>query len=99
MYDSLLTSEESPVINCYMNSTHYDPEKLKKLRAEKSIRDGVDLTQERVANALKVQRQTIYRAENGLDISYERLCQLANYYGVPVITLLRPIPNAQATTV
>lgn len=81
-----------------MNSTHYDPEKLKRLRAEKSFRDGVDLTQQMVADALKVQRQTIYRAENGLDISYERLCQLANYYGVSVITLLRPIPNAQAVT-
>jgi DNA-binding XRE family transcriptional regulator len=79
-----------------MNTNHYDPEKLKRLRAEKSLRDGVEITQQMVADALNVQRQTIYRAENGLDISYERLCQLAGYYGVSVITLLHPMPNMRA---
>ncbi len=79
-----------------MNATHYDPEKLKRLRVEKSLRDGKDITQQIVADALEVQRQTIYRAENGLDISYEMLCSLGRYYGVDVLTLLRPQLSLQA---
>lgn len=96
MYDSPLTGKAPPVYKSAMNANHYDPEKLKKLRAEKSLRDGSEITQQIVADALGVQRQTIYRAENGLDISYERICDLADYYGVEVTSLLHSKPKAQA---
>jgi DNA-binding XRE family transcriptional regulator len=69
-----------------MNSKHYDPGKLKSLREQKGE------TQETVARALDVHRQTIYRAEKGLDVPYELLCDLAHHYQVPVISLLHPVP-------
>lgn len=96
MYDSLLTVDWLSLYKSDMNATHYDPEKLKKLRVEKSARDGKDITQQIVADALEVQRQSIYRAENGLDISYEMLCSLADFYEADVISLLRSRPYAQA---
>lgn len=69
-----------------MNSKHYDPEKLKSLREQRGE------TQETVAKALRVHRQTIYRAEKGLDVPYELLCDLAKYYGIEVVKLLHPTP-------
>ena len=69
-----------------MNSRHYDPDKLKCLREQRGE------TQENVAKALHVHRQTIYRAENGLDVPYELLCDLAKHYEIEVIRLLHPTP-------
>lgn len=78
-----------------MNATHYNPDMLKQLRTEKSRADNTEITQQIVADALNVQRQTIYRAENGIDVSYELLCDLASYYGVEVISLLYPTPKTE----
>lgn len=78
-----------------MNANHYDPEKLKQLRSQKSKGVTSEITQQMVADALGVQRQTIYRAENGIDVSYELLCELAAYYDVEVVSLLYPTPKSQ----
>lgn len=73
-----------------MNATHYDPNKLKALREQK------EMSQQDVASALSVHRQTVYRAEAGIDVSYELLCALANFYDADVIALLYPRPLAIA---
>lgn len=73
-----------------MNSRHYDPEKLKKLREDK------DLTQEQVAVTLNVHRQTIFRAEAGQNASYELLCALCDLYDQEVVSLLYPRPLEMA---
>lgn len=75
-----------------MNSNHYNAERLQALRQQKSLAAGKSITQQAVADALGVQRQTVYRAERGENISYEMLCALAAFYNVEVISLLHPIP-------
>jgi len=75
-----------------MNSQHYNADKLKQLR------EGKGLTQNQAAEALSVDRQTIYRAEAGLSASYELLCSLADLYEVEVISLLHPRPVAPSKT-
>ena len=74
-----------------MNARHFDPNKLKQLRKEHQ------LTQEAVAERIGVHRQTVYRAERGLDIPYELLCDLSSVYDVEVVTLLYPKPLRCAT--
>lgn len=74
-----------------MNARHYDPEKLKRIREEKSF------TQEFVAKRLDVNRQTIYRAEKGLDVSYELLCDISEVYEIEVTSLLYPRPLPEIT--
>jgi DNA-binding XRE family transcriptional regulator len=69
-----------------MNLRHYNPEILKRLREEKGR------TQETVASTLKMTRQTVYRAEKGLDVPNELLCDFADYYSIPVVSLLYPTP-------
>lgn len=69
-----------------MNSRHYDIEKLKRLREERG------LSQDAVAKHLKINRQTIYRAEKGIKVPYELLCDLSELYDVEVISLLYPKP-------
>jgi transcriptional regulator with XRE-family HTH domain len=69
-----------------MNRSHYDHERLRDLRLRRH------LTQEQVARALDVQRQTIYRAEKGYRISFNVLLQLAKFYGVNHLTLMRRAP-------
>ena len=71
-----------------MNARHFNHEKLKALRLKKGE------TQEQVAKALGVHRQTVYRAESGQDIPYELLCDLATHYEVEVVTLLYREPKA-----
>lgn len=73
-----------------MNSTHYDPSKLKALRERKQM------SQPDVAEVLNVHPQTVYRAEAGINISYELLCDLADFYQINVIDLLHPRPIAIA---
>lgn len=69
-----------------MDKRHFDPDRLKRLRQSRGE------TQEQVAIALNVNRQTIYRAEAGNGIPYELLCDLAAHYGVPVVSFLHPVP-------
>lgn len=82
-----------------MTSNHYDPEKLRQCRREKSAQVGRDLSQEDLAKTLDVHRQTIYRAEKGEDVRYELLCDLAEYYDVPVTSWLYPRPKKMALEV
>jgi len=65
-----------------MNSTHYNPGKLKTWREQKGM------SQPEVAEALKIHSGTVYRAEAGQNVSYELLCDLADFYGQDVIDLL-----------
>lgn len=75
-----------------MNARHYNSEKLKRVREERS------LTQELVAKKLDVNRQTIYRAEKGLASSYELLCDMSAVYDIDVTSLLypRPLPDVKS---
>lgn len=67
-----------------MNARHYDHSKLKELRKSR------DLTQDQVAEALNVDRQTIYRAEGGLTAGYDLLCDMCDLYGVSIISVIYP---------
>lgn len=64
-----------------MNRNDYKPDELKRLR------EKLEQTQEQVAQFLNVDRQTIYRAENGT-CSYKLLRRLAEHFDVDVLTLL-----------
>jgi transcriptional regulator with XRE-family HTH domain len=75
-----------------MNWRHYDHEKLRQLRREKSAAEGRKISLEDVASALAAHKETISRAERGAVASYELLCQLADFYQVPVTSLLHPVP-------
>ena len=72
-----------------MDSSFYHHDKLRELR--KSQR----LTQTEVGTLLGVKRQTIYRAEKGLPISFNLLASLARLYRVKLMTLLRK-PTSKA---
>lgn len=69
-----------------MDSRHYNPKALKELRLVRGE------TQEQVAKALNVTRQTIYRLEAGQDVGYGTLCNIAGHYGIDVVRLLYPKP-------
>jgi transcriptional regulator with XRE-family HTH domain len=69
-----------------MDATHYDPSRLvqaRELRGE---------SQQQIADALKVDRMTIYRAEQGKSISYELLAKMCAYYSMPVTSIIYPTP-------
>jgi transcriptional regulator with XRE-family HTH domain len=72
-----------------MERKDYKPDELKRLRESR------EQTQEQVAQALNVDRQTIYRAENG-NCSYKLLRKLANYYDVDLLALLNSTKPVQA---
>lgn len=76
-----------------MNANHYDAEKIRQLRRDKAAKENRAITQQEIATALGVDRQTIYRVEYALDVSYEMLCALADYYDVPVTLWLYPRPR------
>lgn len=76
-----------------MTSNHYDPEKVRQCRRDLSARLGREVSQEEVARALDVHRQSIFRVESGLDVRYELLCDVADYYDVPVTAWLHPRPK------
>lgn len=73
-----------------MDSTFYDHVRLKELRR------NLRLTQNQVAVRLGVQRQTIYRAEQGHSISFNLLARLADLYRTPLGKILRPKARASA---
>jgi len=72
-----------------MERKDYKPDELKRLRESR------EQTQEQVAQALSVDRQTIYRAENGY-CSDKLLRKLANYYDVDLLELLNSTKPVQA---
>lgn len=71
-----------------MDARHYNPDALKALRRVRGE------SQEELATKLNVNRQTIYRVETGQSASYELLCEIANHYGVNVVSVLYPKPLA-----
>jgi transcriptional regulator with XRE-family HTH domain len=66
-----------------MDSSYYDNNRLKELRRIHG------LTQQEVADILGIRRQTIWRAERGLSISFNLLNALARVYGIKTLKLMR----------
>jgi transcriptional regulator with XRE-family HTH domain len=66
-----------------MNSTHYDPIKLKDAREKK-------FTQKQLAEKLGVTEMTIYRAETGQNVSFELLSDICSEVGLDVKKILLP---------
>lgn len=73
-----------------MDSKHYNAKQLVKLRQD------LRLSQQQVANAVSVDRQTIYRVEAGRSTSYELLAQLCAYYKIPMHEILYSFPETVA---
>lgn len=67
-----------------MNSQDYDHQQLKRLRELKGM------TQQQVADYLKVDRQTIYRAEAGYSVSFSLIKNMCELYGIDIRPLLHP---------
>lgn len=70
-----------------MDSRHYDPTKLIAAREQ----DGK--SQEWIAKALRVNRQTIYRAEAGKNASFELLAAYCALYAIPMTDVIFPFPE------
>jgi transcriptional regulator with XRE-family HTH domain len=78
-----------------MDSRHYYNQKLidaRQLRGK---------SQQEIADAVKVDRQTIYRAESGKNASYDLLADLCRLYEIPMtnIIIARPEPKPLPATV
>ncbi len=74
-----------------MDARHYNPTKLTELRKQ------TGLTQAQVAEKLKKQRQLVNKAEQGkpnAGVSYDFLCDLTSFYGLPVTEILYPVRRA-----
>jgi transcriptional regulator with XRE-family HTH domain len=74
-----------------MDSRHYLPAKLAKARELEGK------TQQEIAAALNVDRQTIYRAEAGKSVSYELLAEMCRIYGIPMTSIIIPVPDLAAS--
>jgi DNA-binding XRE family transcriptional regulator len=74
-----------------MDSRHYDPAKLI------AAREGDGKSQEEIAKALNVNRQTIYRAEAGKNASFELLASYCAIYAIPVTDVINPFPELATT--
>lgn len=68
-----------------MNAEHYDHEKLARLRSEK-------LTQKDLAEQLQIREMTVYRAEKGINVSYELLLRMCTILGVDIREILKVEP-------
>lgn len=64
-----------------MNANHYDHEKLARIRVKK-------YTQKELAEKLGVVEMTIYRAEKGINVSYELLLDICNAIGANIREIL-----------
>jgi len=77
-----------------MDSRHYYHSKLAEARELRGK------SQQEIADELKVDRQTIYRAEAGKSVSYELLAALCGLYEIPMTNVivarpeLAPAPTA-----
>lgn len=78
-----------------MDARHFNPEKLKQARQERSFQIRKMLSQNDVAKALGVAYQTISMAERGKMASYDLLCRMAEFYDVSVTDWLYPNPKAE----
>lgn len=70
-----------------MDSRHYYNNKLTEAR------ELLGKTQQEIADALNVDRQTIYRAETGKNASYELLTRLCAFYRIPMTIVVVPTPS------
>lgn len=73
-----------------MDSKQYDPAPL--IRSRKYLQK----TQQQIADAVNVDRQTIYRAEAGKDVSFNLLVKLCTLYELPVTAVVRANPEIAA---
>lgn len=71
----------------HMDSTLYDHTKLEEAR------NLLGKSQQEIAEAIGVDRQTIYRAEAGKNASYRLLAKLCAYYRIPMTNLVHPFPK------
>ena len=69
-----------------MDSTFYDHNKLEEARTL------LGKSQQEIADAIGVDRQTIYRAEAGKNASYRLLAKLCAYYRIPMTNIVHPFP-------
>ena len=83
----MLTKQNSGNILPFMTKEHYYNDRLKTARAERS------LSMQNVADTLNVDRQTVYRAENGIVASYEFLAELCRLYDIPMNEIVVPSPQ------
>lgn len=70
-----------------MDSRHYHFDKLGEAR------ELLGKTQQDIADALKVDRQTIFRAEAGRSVSYDLLTRLCGYYRIPMTSIIVAFPE------
>lgn len=70
-----------------MDAKHYYCQKLVDARMLRGK------TQQEIAEALNVDRQTIYRAERGQAVSYELLAELCGHYEIPMTNIIVPTPD------
>jgi DNA-binding XRE family transcriptional regulator len=82
----MLTKASGSLIIGLMNAQHYNPDKLVKWREETGE------TQDKIAEKLNVDRNTIYRAEAGKVASYELLANLCKIYGKSMHDLIYAEP-------
>jgi transcriptional regulator with XRE-family HTH domain len=75
-----------------MDSRHYRATKLIEARQLRGK------TQQQIATALNVDRQTIYRAESGKATSYELLARLGAYYQLPMTTIVVDFPPIEPSS-
>jgi len=73
-----------------MDSSFYDNDKLKELRQIHG------LTQQEVADRIGIRRQTVWRAERGLSISFNLLNAFARVYGIKTLKLMRDARSVAA---
>ena len=73
-----------------MDSSFYDNAKLKELR------QIYGMTQQEVADRLGIRRQTVWRAERGLSISFDLLDAFARLYGIKTLRLMRDSKSVAA---
>lgn len=73
-----------------MNSQHYYNKKLV------DARELLGKTQQDIADALSVDRQTIYRAEAGTNASYELLVRMCRFYRIPMTNVVIAEPEIAA---
>lgn len=73
-----------------MDMRHYDPRPLI------AARTAAGKSQEETAESLKVNRQTVYRIEAGISVSFELLSAYCSLYGIPVTSVIYPFTQDAA---
>lgn len=72
-----------------MDAKHYNPKIFTQKRAD------LNKSQQQIADALKVDRQTIYRVEAGKNASYEIIAAMCAYYSIPTTDVVYSFPKVE----